>query len=138
MNDFLIVVLQSHLADCFVTMNLNSIYTLPLVLPDLNLNFDIKNCYNAITPYGEYVTLHSKEDTTICMTTQGHIYHFNTVLYLCDDIDKGLLVISVVAMKKIQIRSLVKIHYIQMCHHFLDYPGFQHLRSLLPYHIDSC
>ena len=78
----LAVILQSPLVDRLLQMNIYMVYSLPILHPRLQKNFQyILGDYLANSSYGDFTTLPATQDVIICGLMKGHMCHFNTALY---------------------------------------------------------
>ena len=89
MENFLLVILTIPLADQSLVMNLYKVYNLPVLHPELNIQFQYKleGEYLAITKDKQYAAIPMAQDIRICETTGRYLCPMNQALYLTEKIE---------------------------------------------------
>ena len=88
MEGFLIVFLLIPLVDKSLQMDLYKVYNLPVLHPDLQVQFfyALEGEYLVSTSH-TYATMHTSHAIGICLASQSHVCVLNTALYQVDKIE---------------------------------------------------
>ena len=108
LEDYLMLILTVPLVTQSLHMNLYRVYNLPMLHPNLHVQYEVENTYLATVMDGMFVTLPTALNVRLCLMTNGHLCMFKQALYPVEQMNWCIYAMFINDEKQIERNCILK------------------------------